>query len=105
MPDSSPAAAAESVAAPKEAQQNKCAHCGKPETDPEEKPLKPCAKCKSVNYCTRDCLKADFKVHKKVCAKLSAEYAKTADFKMVSRTVPAKKEGHRGGLQKWQFDT
>lgn len=54
-------------------------------------------------YCSRDCKKADTKTHKKVCAKLAQEYMKTADVKMASRQVP--KEAHRGGLQKWQFDT
>ncbi|KAG9681899.1 hypothetical protein KCU95_g14669, partial [Aureobasidium melanogenum] len=81
-----------------------CAQCKKPEEDPEEKPLKPCTACKSVFYCSRDCTKAHYKVHKKECAKLAQEYSKTAVFKPAVRTS-APKEGHKGGLQKWQFDT
>ncbi len=82
---------------------NKCASCSTPEADPE-KPLKPCAKCQTVRYCSRDCQKKDFKVHKKICAAAAQIYAKNANLKPVAPRVP-KKEGHRGGLQKWQFDT
>ena len=82
-----------------------CAKCSTPETssDSDNPSLKPCIACKSVLYCSRDCKKAHTKTHKKVCAKLAQEYMKTADVKMASRQVP--KESHRGGLQKWQFDT
>jgi hypothetical protein len=82
-----------------------CAKCFTPETssDSDNPSLKPCIACKSVLYCSRDCKKADTKTHKKVCAKLAQEYMKTADVKMASRQIP--KESHRGGLQKWQFDT
>ncbi|THV69948.1 hypothetical protein D6D23_04872 [Aureobasidium pullulans] len=81
-----------------------CAQCGKPEEDPEEKPLKACTTCKSVHYCSRECTKAHYKVHKKECARLAQEYSKTAVFKPAVRSS-APKEGHKGGLQKWQFDT
>jgi hypothetical protein len=81
-----------------------CANCSKAEQDPEEKPLKPCTSCKSVFYCSRDCTKAHYKVHKKECAKLAQEYSKTANFRPAVRTS-APKEGFKGGLQKWQFDT
>ncbi|KAK8070293.1 hypothetical protein PG994_006909 [Apiospora phragmitis] len=85
-----------------------CAQCHKAEevSDSEEggSNLKPCLVCKSVLYCSRDCKKAHLKQHKKVCAKLAQEYAKTADIKMASRAAP-KADAHRGGLQKWQFDT
>ena len=80
--------------------------CSKPESssDSDNPSLKPCISCKSVRYCSRDCKKADTKTHKKVCASLAQEYMKTADVKMASRSAPVK-EAHRGGLQKWQFDT
>ncbi|CAK4034945.1 HIT MYND zinc finger [Lecanosticta acicola] len=84
-----------------------CAHCNKQEEspDPEANPgLKPCIMCKSVLYCSRDCKKADTKKHKKVCASLAQEYARTHEVKMASR-APPKADTHRGGLQKWQFDT
>ncbi|CAD0098330.1 unnamed protein product, partial [Aureobasidium mustum] len=70
----------------------------------KKKPLKACTACKSVFYCSRECTKAHYKAHKKECAKLAQEYSKTAVFKPVVRSS-APKEGHKGGLQKWQFDT
>lgn len=79
-----------------------CSHCHKPSTP--EHTLKPCIKCQSVQYCNKECQKADFKRHKKECAKLAQEYAKTADFKM-AKPAPPRKDAHLGGLQKWQFDT
>lgn len=81
-----------------------CAKCSKPESNEDEPVLKPCISCKSVQYCSRDCKKADTKAHKKVCASLAQEYMKTADIKMASKQAPTK-DAHRGGLQKWQFDT
>ncbi|KAK8072957.1 hypothetical protein PG996_006305 [Apiospora saccharicola] len=87
-----------------------CAQCKKAEQVSEsddgegESNLKPCIMCKSVLYCSRDCKKAHLKQHKKVCAKLAQEYSQTADIKMASRAAP-KADTHRGGLQKWQFDT
>ncbi|KAH7042207.1 putative MYND domain protein [Macrophomina phaseolina] len=44
-----------------------CASCGKTSTD-----LKRCAKCHSEHYCNRDCQKAHWKTHKKVCASRAA---------------------------------
>lgn len=32
-------------------------------------PLKQCAKCNATPYCSRDCQKADWKTHKKICGK------------------------------------
>jgi hypothetical protein len=57
-----------------------------------------------VYYCSRECTKAHYKIHKKECAKLAQEYSKTAVFKPAVRSS-APKEGFKGGLQKWQFDT
>ncbi|PBP24104.1 putative MYND domain protein [Diplocarpon rosae] len=79
-----------------------CTACSKPSS--EDKPLKPCTKCQSVQYCSRDCQKADFKKHKKECAKAAQVYAQNADIKMAAPSR-APKDGFRGGLQKWQFDT
>ncbi|KAH6716625.1 hypothetical protein BKA61DRAFT_572707 [Leptodontidium sp. MPI-SDFR-AT-0119] len=76
--------------------------CSKISTD--EKPLKPCTKCQSVQYCSKECQKADFKNHKKECAKKAQIYAQTADIKLAAPNR-APKDGFRGGLQKWQFDT
>ena len=44
-----------------------CATCKK--TGSEAENLKRCAKCQTTYYCSRDCQKADWKVHKKVCSK------------------------------------
>ncbi|EPS42385.1 hypothetical protein H072_3631 [Dactylellina haptotyla CBS 200.50] len=43
-----------------------CANCMTASED-----LKHCARCKSVNYCSRDCQKANWKHHKKVCGKVN----------------------------------
>ncbi|KAJ9645258.1 hypothetical protein H2199_003264 [Coniosporium tulheliwenetii] len=43
-----------------------CASCARPESGPDEK-LKRCAKCQTTQYCSRECQKADWKTHKKVC--------------------------------------
>jgi hypothetical protein len=73
-----------------------CAQCNK-----GDKPLKDCNKCHGVLYCGKDCQKAHFKVHKKVCASLAQEYSKTHEPKMASRAPP--KAGDRAeGLKKWQ---
>lgn len=43
-----------------------CVSCKK---GPPEVSLKNCAKCKGTKYCSRECQKADWKAHKKVCGK------------------------------------
>lgn len=44
-----------------------CAKCQKPQSDLPS-PLKRCAKCQTQCYCSRECQKADWKTHKKICA-------------------------------------
>ncbi|KAI5641662.1 ankyrin repeats (many copies) domain-containing protein [Phthorimaea operculella] len=43
-----------------------CSTCG------EEKPAKKCSKCKSVQYCDRECQRLHWFVHKKACARESS---------------------------------
>lgn len=50
-----------------------CNTCG------EEKATKKCAKCKSVQYCDRECQKLHWFLHKKVCSKLSEQLEKSSD--------------------------
>ncbi|KAH7087636.1 hypothetical protein FB567DRAFT_525393 [Paraphoma chrysanthemicola] len=77
-----------------------CAQCAKsPDT------LKQCLKCHSVSYCGKDCQKAHFKSHKKVCASLAQEYVKANEPKMASRSSTSARGARDKGLQKWQFDT
>ncbi|KAG0646579.1 SET and MYND domain-containing [Hyphodiscus hymeniophilus] len=91
-----------------------CALCKSPAPPPNpnandeeqaaEKGLKPCSKCHTALYCSRDCAKAAWKVHKKTCATDAQKYSLSVKEKPAVPRAP-KKEGHRGGLQKWQFDT
>ncbi|KAF1851614.1 uncharacterized protein K460DRAFT_362375 [Cucurbitaria berberidis CBS 394.84] len=50
-----------------------CANCKKTAASANLTTLKACAKCKTTQYCGRDCQKADWKTHKKVCAKNAAD--------------------------------
>ncbi|KAL6856773.1 hypothetical protein J3F83DRAFT_751768 [Trichoderma novae-zelandiae] len=43
-----------------------CQNCSKTQS---EVTLKKCAKCQTTPYCSRDCQKADWKKHRKVCGK------------------------------------
>mmetsp|Transcript_35285 Transcript_35285/g.79183 ORF Transcript_35285/g.79183 Transcript_35285/m.79183 type:complete len:213 (-) Transcript_35285:293-931(-) len=35
--------------------------------------LKPCARCRTVAYCCRECQRADYKDHKKICRRIGEE--------------------------------
>ncbi|KAJ4366120.1 hypothetical protein N0V83_007755 [Neocucurbitaria cava] len=50
-----------------------CANCEKTAAAANLASLKACAKCKTTQYCGRDCQKADWKTHKKICAKNASE--------------------------------
>lgn len=45
-----------------------CAGCSKTAADLHLDNLKECAKCHTTQYCSRDCQKADWKAHKKICS-------------------------------------
>ncbi|KAH9878259.1 hypothetical protein J1614_003476 [Plenodomus biglobosus] len=77
-------------------QQGACAQC-----DRILESLKQCLKCHSVSYCNKDCQKANFKTHKKVCAGLAQEYTKTHEPKMATK-APPRNDARDRGLQKWQ---
>jgi splicing suppressor protein 51 len=49
----------------------KCAKCAKTSTE-SGIDLKRCAKCRTTPYCSRECQKADWKAHKKICASNAA---------------------------------
>ncbi|KND92497.1 hypothetical protein TOPH_02756 [Tolypocladium ophioglossoides CBS 100239] len=44
------------------------AACNTCDKSPPEVNLKLCAKCSTTQYCSRDCQKADWKAHKKICS-------------------------------------
>ncbi|KAE8441276.1 hypothetical protein EG329_005542 [Mollisiaceae sp. DMI_Dod_QoI] len=50
-----------------------CTKCHKPQTDLPQA-LKRCAKCQTTLYCSRECQKNDWKVHKRVCASQAASH-------------------------------
>ncbi|KAK5998684.1 hypothetical protein PT974_01066 [Cladobotryum mycophilum] len=52
-----------------------CTACKK---SPPEVNLKRCAKCNTTPYCSRDCQKADWKTHKKICGQNQADNAAAA---------------------------
>ncbi|KAH7060656.1 putative MYND domain protein [Macrophomina phaseolina] len=61
-----------------------CANCGK-----TEEGLKHCAKCSSEYYCSRDCQKAHWKTHKKVCAAKAASADRTSSASTSNTTSTA----------------
>lgn len=54
----------------KTATMSACEKCNK---SPPEVSLKHCAQCSTTPYCSRECQKADWKVHKKLCGKQTSE--------------------------------
>ena len=55
---------------------NHCSHCNKlVKTDDEQQTLKRCSRCKVARYCSADCQKNHFAVHKKNCKKIAKERA------------------------------
>lgn len=52
-----------------------CSTCG------EEKPAKKCSKCKSVQYCDRECQRLHWFIHKKACNRESSAPATTSNAK------------------------
>ncbi|KAL7918758.1 hypothetical protein ACQKWADRAFT_231453 [Trichoderma austrokoningii] len=67
----------------------KCNACGK---GSPEVSLKRCAKCSTTRYCSRECQKADWKSHKKICSKNkeSANATSGASTSESTRLSPAK---------------
>ncbi|CAG9568823.1 MYND finger domain-like protein [Leishmania major strain Friedlin] len=47
---------------------NGCFHCHKGARGAATVPLQRCSRCKVAKYCSVECQKADWKVHKQVCA-------------------------------------
>jgi hypothetical protein len=74
-PDASSSSSSTATVSP----QRQCGNCCFLET--EQKALKPCTKCQSILYCSRECQKAGWKVHKKTCAKDAQAYALKANLK------------------------
>ncbi|KAF2621324.1 hypothetical protein BU25DRAFT_354671 [Macroventuria anomochaeta] len=50
-----------------------CANCRETAAVKGLQNLKACTRCKTTRYCGRDCQKADWKVHKKVCSRIATE--------------------------------
>lgn len=79
-----------------------CAQCNKIPEDSLANPLRQCLRCHSISYCGKECQKAHFKTHKRVCASLAQEYSKTHEPKMAIR-APSKAGGKEGrAIQKWE---
>lgn len=65
----------------------KCTICGKTSSE-NGNILKRCVKCKTENYCSRDCQKADWKIHKKVCAQKAAGSAASEEIDIKPPSPP-----------------
>jgi len=53
--------------------EKQCAGCGKQEEGKigEVVDLKMCSRCKKVYYCSRECQKKNYRVHKRYCISIS----------------------------------
>ena len=63
-----------------------CSTCG------EEKATKKCSKCKSVQYCDKECQKLHWFMHKKVCAKWAELIQKNESIKDSRKVSKKEKE-------------
>ncbi|PHH63855.1 hypothetical protein CDD81_5412 [Ophiocordyceps australis] len=68
-----------------------CYNCKKPGA---ETALKKCAKCWTALYCSRDCQKADWKAHKKVCGKQTDAKTSSQDGSATASLSPPKGLDH-----------
>jgi hypothetical protein len=50
-------------------------YCTHPEREVERGALRCCSRCRSVNYCSRECQAADWSVHKELCHEVAAAKA------------------------------
>ncbi|KAK2598145.1 hypothetical protein QQS21_005696 [Conoideocrella luteorostrata] len=64
-----------------------CTSCRK---SPPEVVLKRCAKCSTTTYCSRDCQKADWKGHKKICGGRADARSSAADGSAAAKLSPPK---------------
>ena len=69
-----------------------CAACGATHA---KAPLKRCSLCQSVSYCSRECQKADWKVHKPACKARAKEAEKKVPAKETAATKAAAEKSHR----------
>ncbi|KAL9628591.1 MAG: hypothetical protein Q9164_007211 [Protoblastenia rupestris] len=52
---------------------DRCTNPACDEVEPPWEPYKKCAKCHTQKYCSRECQRADWKAHKKICGKQQSE--------------------------------
>ncbi|KAL7933504.1 hypothetical protein V8C35DRAFT_304601 [Trichoderma chlorosporum] len=65
----------------------RCTVCRK---GPPEVSIKRCAKCSTTPYCSRDCQKADWKAHKKICSNNQSSKAASSRVSGSTRLSPPK---------------